>query len=496
MAGRPRSAEPGLLAGACLRIIDRYQRSKGAAVFDKSCRFSPTCCAFMHEAFATRAFPVAFLMSAGRLVRCNPLARRGTRDPVVAAAHLRPRPNVVRTVAALAMVGGLVVLLASSSQAQTVEGGCSALINGRQVTTMTHGAPLIVNEGESVSVVGTIPGNLIAQAQSVRSNTHISITIVEPIFDAGGTEDHLATGAQWGGTVNVDRYLNLGGGLYRVEANAQFAAAGAPAGGCVATAYIKLIGGPLLAVAAGGVATLGAVGSVFAPGTAKNNLTVADLGASLDADIKRSIPGIDPSSPAPPPETETIFDSETSFFGMPCGPVLLLGALAAFGVFGSAGGGAARGAYVPGQVLLSKRVWRRGHPIVGFISGLFFGLGLSVFLQQRGIWTLNVRTAIVLPIALGLIAGVRGWYGRAYRVTVRATGAGRAPAPAAGWAPTHVVAGDGLPAWATPDPSGQVIGSLAARTELRVVERVADWARVDGENGWTGWVNAQGLRGI
>lgn len=67
----------------------------------------------------------------------------------------------------------------------------------------------------------------------------------------------------------------------------------------------------------------------------------------------------------------------------------------------------------------------------------------------------------------------------------------QAPTPA--WAATHTVPAGGLQAWAQPDPSGAVIATLAARVQLRVIERRADWAHVDAENGWEGWVDGRRL---
>jgi hypothetical protein len=32
---------------------------------------------------------------------------------------------------------------------------------------------------------------------------------------------------------------------------------------------------------------------------------------------------------------------------------------------------------------------------------------------------------------------------------------------------------------------------LAAGTEVRVLERLGEWARVDATNGWSGWVDAR-----
>jgi protease PrsW len=67
------------------------------------------------------------------------------------------------------------------------------------------------------------------------------------------------------------------------------------------------------------------------------------------------------------------------------------------------------------------------------------------------------------------------------------------PAPPPVWAPTHLAPDEGLPAWATPDPSQAPIVSLAGRLELVIAERAGDWARVTAVNGWTGWVDARRL---
>lgn len=72
------------------------------------------------------------------------------------------------------------------------------------------------------------------------------------------------------------------------------------------------------------------------------------------------------------------------------------------------------------------------------------------------------------------------------------------PAPplqtaALAWTVTHTVPAGGLQAWATPDPAGAVTATLAERVELRVIERRSDWAHVDAENGWKGWVDGRQL---
>ncbi|XIE77397.1 hypothetical protein AB6O49_02105 [Streptomyces sp. SBR177] len=74
-------------------------------------------------------------------------------------------------------------------------------------------------------------------------------------------------------------------------------------------------------------------------------------------------------------------------------------------------------------------------------------------------------------------------------------GGGSAAAPD-GWEgvpdfrPTHVVPGDGLPAWEAPDPAVPT-QSLDAFLPVRLTARVGDWGQVLCSNGWSAWVDAR-----
>ncbi|MEX2323558.1 MAG: hypothetical protein WEA29_07280 [Acidimicrobiia bacterium] len=61
------------------------------------------------------------------------------------------------------------------------------------------------------------------------------------------------------------------------------------------------------------------------------------------------------------------------------------------------------------------------------------------------------------------------------------------------WAPTHVVPRGGLPAWPRPDGRAPADVHLEPRVELVVAETRGDWARVVGDNGWSGWVDNRRL---
>ncbi len=62
--------------------------------------------------------------------------------------------------------------------------------------------------------------------------------------------------------------------------------------------------------------------------------------------------------------------------------------------------------------------------------------------------------------------------------------------------PTHEVPAGGMRAWARPDPQLTPVADLAARVQLRVDETRGAWAKVTGENGWTGWVDARRLTAL
>ena len=64
---------------------------------------------------------------------------------------------------------------------------------------------------------------------------------------------------------------------------------------------------------------------------------------------------------------------------------------------------------------------------------------------------------------------------------------------APGWQATHRVGGSGAPARPSADPSATPTATLQPGTLVRLIERSGDWARVDADNGWSGWVDARNL---
>ncbi len=64
---------------------------------------------------------------------------------------------------------------------------------------------------------------------------------------------------------------------------------------------------------------------------------------------------------------------------------------------------------------------------------------------------------------------------------------------APGWTATHRVGAAGATARGTADPAGPPSATLQAGTLVRLIERSGDSARVDADNGWSGWVDANQL---
>jgi putative component of membrane protein insertase Oxa1/YidC/SpoIIIJ protein YidD len=390
---------PGKLARGCLAIIDRYQRSHGAKVYDKRCRFEPSCCTFMDEAFRTRGVVIAFLLSAGRLMRCNPLTRPGSKDPVN-RTRKSPRPNALRSIFAVALLSGMTVLIVASAAGAAITGGCTAFVRGRDVTTMTKSDPLVVHKGERVVVTGTHPG------PASETFTTVIVDLWRPFFKISSDRDADGIGTTWSGSANVDEYMKHGSGLYRVAAGTFWGENKE----CVTTFYVEFRGGRTVEAAAGGLALVGAVGGA-ASGGRKKGVTLDDLGDTLDSDIKRDVPGID--SPTSPPKVDV--EARYGVFTMCCAiPMLMAPVSAILGTMGGAGGTAGSG----GEVLYAKTHYRRGHPILGFIFGLLFGLGGTIVLQQESVWTLDIWTGLVLPVGFAILGVIRGLIGRPYRVTV------------------------------------------------------------------------------
>ncbi len=401
---------PGPAARFVVRRIHRYRTKMAHSRWAGGCRFTPTCSHYAEEALQTRHFPFAMLLIAGRLLRCNPLLHRVTHDPVRRSARRRLRPNAIPTAfAVLALSGLVVVVTAGVAEAVGVSGGCKVTVRGEDPSDMTKKDPLVVHKGEVVQVDGLAPTNVPVNAGDP-NNTVIRISIIEGIFKTS-TTNNPGHGPHWGGGKNVDKYLKYGVGLYEVTGTGT-----GPNWHCDGSGYVELKDGNPLGKPIGDVA-----------------LVLSILGAGGAAASARGGKPDDEPSPSrdvAPEDSDGAneFVDDVAHDRGPFGPdfagemvsgigCLALIVIACLGVAGASDTNLTPFAVAGGSVARApkRRVWVHGHPILGFISGLIGGLGLTVLLQQFAMWPLTVLTAIVFPVIVGLLCGVRAYLGRPFK---------------------------------------------------------------------------------
>jgi putative component of membrane protein insertase Oxa1/YidC/SpoIIIJ protein YidD len=388
------------IASLLIRQIESYRRSEVAAMHAGSCPFAPSCSHYGETALRRRALPVALVLIAWRLLRCRRSVARGTWDPV-------PMPSRRRgvKVAGVLLLSGIVTLgTAGLAEAlvptsETV-GGCIASIDGRDITTMNRNHPLVVQKGQRVIVDGKAPVEFQSRPEppGAATLTKLRITLVSPL--QVDTKAKVSRGwKKFTSLQDVDTYLKFGGGLYRLTVLASGSDVQTEGWSCSATFYAKLEGGTAAAFGAGLAAAVGFAGAATAAG--QSDWAEDDV--------------IPPDAEGAEPDSEARRRSEGAVGG--CLAIL---ALFLFGTQGEGmwGAGAVGGLLsAPRTPDADGRFWRRGHPVRGFIGGLFTGLGLAVLMQQRGYWVLTWQNAIAFPLVLALVFGWRGWRGRPFRVT-------------------------------------------------------------------------------
>ena len=406
-AGNP-SARNGRGAAA----IRRYQGSALRRRSDGVCRFHPTCSEYARQAFEQRALPVALGMTASRLLRCNPLVRPFTADPV---DHRRfaPRPGTLRALSALTMIVGtlLAFAVAGVAAADAPTGGCTGSANGRDAAGITRGDPLVVGKGDTVSAEGTTP-----PGKSGTNSTTVEVVLVDPLGGVTG-DAYVGEGDTWSSSsVKVDDWLKYGVGLYKVDVTNT-----GPGWTCSFVGYVKLDGNPLstpVGLAAGAMVVVGAVGGAAAVRAKPDPGRVEELRRSAPDDDLDGLDGI----------VRGGLDAMRSCGATALTTLLLLPLLAmpVVGMGGGAGAGLPVWRTPPGRVVWERRFRSRGHWILGGLSGLVFGLGLAVLLQQYGVWILSVVTVIVVPLVLAAGFGAIAFRGRGYRLVRVARDAGTA----------------------------------------------------------------------
>lgn len=284
----------------------------------------------------------------------------------------------------------------------------------------------MVEKGQRVVVEGSAPQVVRNAPEPAGSRflSNVDITLVAPVSVT--SEDEEGNGwRRFSSTQNVDRYLRYGSGLYRLTAVAVGSAPGKKPWKCQATFYVKLDGNTAAGLVAGVVAAVGLAGAATASG--KSDWAVGDVippaETGSDALSTTAEAGNDLAQEvSPDPSGNKRADRTT----MGCFGVLIAFMFASDGIelIDSGDDAAAGGALLAGAGgggTAERRFWRRGHPVRGFLGGLFTGLGLVVFMQQRGYWVLTWANTIAFPLLLAAVAGWRGWRGRAFVVTTRSS---------------------------------------------------------------------------
>ena len=394
------------IASFAITGIARYRRSELAARSRGCCRYAPSCSHYAETALRHRALPVALLLILWRVVRCRPSVPRGTYDPVRA-----PSRTLRRKVVGVLLLSGIVTLgTAGLAQAmvapQVTAGGCTATINGADIGGFNRNNPLVVDKGDKIQVAGLAPGRFRTASEPAGTTTdfHLTINVVSPY--KVNTDTKTTNGYRtFGSTEDVDDYLKYGSGLYRVNAVAQGLRNGTVAYTCLATFYVRLDGSDVPSIVAGVIAIAGLGAAATSGG--KSDWAPTD---TLPAE-----PGSPDAAAAEEVAPDDSANRQEDFSELGC----LFAILAIFGIgeedlffLGAAA------LPMPGNTE-GRRFRRRGHPVRGFVSGVIAGLAITIVAQQQGFWYLTVPNVVILPLALGLLFGWRGWRGRAFKVIPR-----------------------------------------------------------------------------
>jgi hypothetical protein len=152
---------------------------------------------------------------------------------------------------------GLVMLAMSAAQAQSLNGGCTATINGRQLPSMTFGDPLEVTKGKGLSVSASVP------ATSKKAKTQLSVSI-----------GPISKGYSFKGT-SYNRGLNPPSWLFSVADGVVLGRGTATGQGysCSGSGYVKIDGDGLLAIIGGTLLGAGGAAGVANASGSKNHPT-------------------------------------------------------------------------------------------------------------------------------------------------------------------------------------------------------------------------------
>jgi hypothetical protein len=277
------------------------------------------------------------------------------------------------------------VFTVSPADADEITGGCTGTVNNQDATVLTRDDPLVVREGEQLTVAGNIPAQF-APANPVSSTT-VKISIVDGVFGIT-TDAHETTGPAYSDSVSMDDYFNAGVGLYRVDV-----VNSGTGWRCEYTAYIQLDGDPLskpAGLVALAAVIIGVVGVMVTKGRKPKEPGWIDAELNTANQIAREEAW--QSSGLALPEA-VAFQERGSHAWLPPPPL-----------------------HANERLMWSGKVRLHGHPIAAFFWGLLLGLGIGVLGWQDARWTLNLGSIVVLPLVVAAVAAAFAWVGWGYRI--------------------------------------------------------------------------------
>lgn len=292
-------------------------------------------------------------------------------------------------VLALIALGSGAFLYGAGGAAAEVEGNCSAVFAGVDVSNLDSGSKddaIKVKEDDTVVVNFISPSGFESHKVTVKfADIPGGSVNVEDEEDDGDTE--------WSGDVVIDDWAWAGAGLYQVEGKAVLSDGSECSGAALINVdkawYTTVAGIIALVLTLFGVASIGVAGVNSVLEGQKATKKVDDW---VMGELESMSGG---QSFAKPAKGTIIADAIDSFCMFAIIPGLILtGAAMATGADGPSGG-----------LGLPRASWRPRISISGVIGGVFAGLGFVGILQQSGQVFPNTGT-LILWIVVGLVLGV------------------------------------------------------------------------------------------
>jgi hypothetical protein len=277
---------------------------------------------------------------------------------------------------------------AEPAAADEISGPCSGTINGRAVAKLTSDDPLVLREGDSLTVTGSVPFG--EAPNNPVSNTTVKVSLIDGVV--GITSDEQpSTGATYtSNNVSIGDYFDVGVGLYRIDVTNT---GEADRWKCTYTAYVKLEGGTLskpFGLASFGAVVIGVIGLLFAKGRKPKEPGWIDGGLGTSDQIAREESWQAAGSEYP---DAVRFDERGQHGFLPLAQL------------------------APNErVIWSGKVRLFGHPMAGLLWGLLLGVGVGLLGWQQARWTVNIGSIVILPLVIAALSLLFAWAGWGYRI--------------------------------------------------------------------------------